>query len=162
MEMEVGQVAKTKRDLFALQNKPSVLKFKALSDGLAVKSVMGKRILVIPIESYTDMDRVEKSGKLFIPESVREKNQPPPSSGVVVQIGTGCDCDENKDENGELIVREGSMVLFSKYAGAEFIIDQKSYKVLDLVEVLCTLEDTKGAVALIKEGGEDGTSESAG
>ncbi len=136
--------------------KPNILKFKALGDGLTVEHVIGKRILVIPVEAYTDMDRVEKAGTIIIPDTVREKNQPPPSTGIVVQMGSQCVCEENRASNGSLLVNEGSMIMFSKYAGSDFNIDGRTYKVLDLQEVMCTLVDTKGVVGAITDGDSQG------
>lgn len=99
------------------------------------------------VHSYTDMDRVEKAGLLHIPQTVKEANQPLPSTGIVVQLGV----DFRFDLGLDLGLEQGSMVMFSRFAGTDFRIDEEQFRILDENEIMCTLIDTQGVVAPVVE-----------
>lgn len=118
-----------------LLTRPQIERLKALGSGLKVGRVLGERVLVKTVKPWTDMDRVEKEGHLVIPESVRQANEPKESTGVVVAVG---------DLMSEELLDVGTMVMFSVHAGWEFTIGGESgFRILDLKDVLCTLEQTE-------------------
>lgn len=79
------------------------------------------------------MDEVEKKGILFIPETVRDQNTPLPTTGVIVAVGEL----ERRDRD---IFAEGVMVMFPKFSGMDFTVEEEDFRILETREVLCTLE----------------------
>ena len=137
--------------------KPQSARLKALAEGIRVNRVNGTRLLVKTVAPHTDLDRVEKEGKLFIPDSIKQANTPIPSTGIVVLLGeafyTNADAQKlNLDRGGNPIVEEGSMVLFSKFAGSDQRIQNEDFRIMDITEVLCTLTPVDDrAIALVKD-----------
>lgn len=82
------------------------------------------RILVKRSESATQT----KSG-LFLPDSATEK----PSKGTVVAAGNGRVVD---GEVRPLVVKEGDLVMFGKYAGTEISVDGVEHLMLREDDVL--------------------------
>lgn len=106
-----------------------------MTNGLQVGKVLGDRVLVKLADPFTEMDRVEKEGILFIPETTREQNTPLPTTGVVVAVGDGI--------YGMIKpLCEGDMILFSKYAGTDIYLNEEAFRIMDTREVLCTLVET--------------------
>jgi co-chaperonin GroES (HSP10) len=94
------------------------------------------------------MDRVEKEGLLHIPKTARDANQPLPSTGIVVKLG-----EEFKKPwaTKSDALQEGAMIMFSRFAGMDFRIDEQDFRILEENEIVCTLEDTQGVVVPVKE-----------
>lgn len=71
---------------------------------------------------------------IVLPETSQER----PQIGVVVAVGDGdsfdCDCKEMK-------VKVGDKVLFSKYAGTELKLEEKTYVVLRQIDVIGVFND---------------------
>lgn len=68
-------------------------------------------------------------GGIIIPDSAKEK----PLKGTVLAVGNG-----TKDE--EMVLKEGDVVLFGKYAGTEIELDGKKYMIMrqsDVLAVVC-------------------------
>lgn len=80
---------------------------------------LGDRIVIEPVETET----VTKSG-LVLADAYKEK----PQRGVVIAIG-----------EKQVILKQGDLVLFSKYAGSEFPMDGHTYLVLDESDVLAKI-----------------------
>ena len=79
-------------------------------------------------------DDVEnKVGKIFIPDSAKEK----PQRGKVVAVGPGKLLDSGV--RGALSVTVGDEVIFGKYGGSEVEIDGVEYKILRESDVLAKL-----------------------
>lgn len=125
------------KDLKTTLSRAQVTKLKALGAGIKVGKVMGRRVLVKLVIPHTAMDEVEKKGVLFIPETVKEANTPLPSTGVVVQIGQELKNDDYTPKDS--MVQEGDMVMFSRFAGTDFIVEQEDYRMLEEQEIMCTL-----------------------
>ena len=84
-----------------------------------------------------------KSGLIIIPDTLTEK----PMTGTVVAIGNGV-----VRENGERIplsVQLNDLVIFSKYAGTDFMLGNTNYLIIKERDVLGVLrdEETEGAEA---------------
>jgi chaperonin GroES len=91
---------------------------------------LGDRVLVEPLEAE------EKSaGGIYLPEAAQEA----PREGKVIAVGTGRVLD-----NGErlpLSVKEGDIVVYTKYGGNEVRVGDKDYLILD-----------EGSLLAVKEG----------
>lgn len=91
---------------------------------------LGDRVVVQPIQR----DEVTKSG-IVLPDTAKEK----PQRGKVIAVGKG-----RFDEDGDRIpmeVSEGDNVLFAKYAGTEFKIDDEEYLILREQDILAIVTD---------------------
>ena len=96
------------------------MKIKPLFDRVLLKHVKAK-------ETSTSFG-------LVLPESSQEK----PLIGEIVEIGEG-QCAGG--ENVEMLVKKGDKVLFSKYAGTEFELDQKNFIVIRQTDILAIIND---------------------
>ena len=67
-------------------------------------------------------------GGIIIPDSAKEK----PLKGTVLAVGNG-----TKDE--EMVLKEGDVVLFGKYAGTEIELDGKQYLIMRQSDVLAVV-----------------------
>ena len=67
-------------------------------------------------------------GGIIIPDSAKEK----PLKGIVLAVGNG-----TKDE--EMVLKEGDVVLFGKYAGTEIELDGKKYMIMRQSDVLAVV-----------------------
>ncbi len=88
------------------------------------------RVVVKPAE---DAEEKTPSG-IIIPDTAKEK----PSEGEVIAVGEG-----RLLENGEikpLKVKVGDKVIYSKYAGNEFVVDGEELIVLREDDILATIE----------------------
>lgn len=65
---------------------------------------------------------------------------------MIVKLGEGWITDL---EVGEL--REGDMIMFSRFAGTDFRVDEQNFRILEENEVMCTLIDTEQVVTPISE-----------
>jgi len=102
------------------------MKFKPLHD----------RVLLRRLESES-----KTAGGIIIPDTAKEK----PAQAEVVSIGTGV-----RDENGKLVplaVKEGDIVLFSKWSGSEVTIDGEELLVVKESDIMGILEGKKKAKA---------------
>jgi len=98
------------------------MKFKPLHD----------RILLRRLESDA-----KTAGGIIIPDTAKEK----PAQAEVIAIGTGA-----RDEAGKLIplaVKEGDLVLFSKWSGTEVQIDGEELLVVKESDIMGILEGSK-------------------
>ncbi|WP_248927658.1 co-chaperone GroES [Paenibacillus hamazuiensis] len=69
------------------------------------------------------------SGGIVLPDTAKEK----PTRGKVVAVGAG------RQENGKRVapeVREGDIILYSKYAGTEVKLENKEYLILKESDIL--------------------------
>jgi chaperonin GroES len=83
-------------------------------------------------------DAPDKSeGGLYIPDTAKEK----PQEGIVVSVGCG-----RYDEWGHLqpmLVSPGQRVLFGRYAGSEFWVDDECYLVMREEEIIGVIREGK-------------------
>jgi chaperonin GroES len=89
---------------------------------------LGDRVVV----QATERDETTPSG-LVLPDTAKEK----PQEGKVIAVGPG-----KLLENGDRValdLKEGDRVLFSKYAGTDFKLDDEDYLILSERDVLAVL-----------------------
>ena len=90
---------------------------------------LGDRLVVRPSER----EEMTKSG-IVLPDTAKER----PQEGTVVSVGPGRTLDDGKIEKME--VRAGQKVLFQKYAGTEFKLDEEDLLILSQKDVLAVIE----------------------
>jgi chaperonin GroES len=94
------------------------------------------RVLLRRLESDT-----KTSGGIIIPDTAKEK----PAEAEVIATGTGV-----RDEHGKmqpLAVKEGDLVLFSKWSGTEVTIDGTELVVVKESDIMGVIEGKKKAKA---------------
>ena len=94
------------------------------------------RVLLRRLESDT-----KTAGGIIIPDTAKEK----PAQAEVMAIGTG-----TRDENGKLqplAVKEGDIVLFSKWSGSEVMLDGEELLVVKESDIMGIIEGKKKAKA---------------
>ena len=85
---------------------------------------LADRVLIQP----TAAEEVTASG-IIIPDSAKEK----PLKGTVLAVGSG-----TKDE--AMVVKEGDVVLYGKYAGTEIEVDSEKYLIMRQSDILAVCE----------------------
>ncbi len=79
-------------------------------------------------------DTQQTSGGIFIPDSAKEK----PQKGEVVAVGEGKILDNGNRE--PMDVKTGNIVLFAKYSGSDVKVDNETFKILSVKDVLGIIE----------------------
>jgi chaperonin GroES len=90
---------------------------------------LGDRLVVKP----TPREEMTKSG-IVLPDTAKER----PQEGTVLSVGPGRTLDDGKREPME--VSEGQKVLFQKYAGTEFKLDDDELLILSQKDILAVIE----------------------
>ena len=90
---------------------------------------LGDRIVVKP----TPREEMTKSG-IVLPDTAKER----PQEGTILSVGPGRTLDDGKREPKE--VSKGEKVLFQKYAGTEFKLDEEDLLILSQKDILAVLE----------------------
>ncbi len=91
---------------------------------------LGSRVVIKPLER----EEMTKSG-ILLPDTAKEK----PQEGKVLSVGPG----DRHPDTGERIAVElkvGDKVLFQKYAGTEFKLDDEEFLILAEKDVLAVIE----------------------
>jgi chaperonin GroES len=89
---------------------------------------LGDRVVLKPVEK----EEMTKSG-IVIPDTVKEK----PQEGIVEAIGTGRILDNGTRVPVELEV--GDKVLYARYSGSEFKVDEIEYLIIPERDVLAVV-----------------------
>jgi chaperonin GroES len=89
---------------------------------------LGDRVVLKPVER----DEMTKSG-IVLPDTAKEK----PQEGIVEAVGTGRILDNGTKVPMELKV--GDKVLYAKYAGNEFKLDEIDYLIVSEKDVLAVV-----------------------
>jgi len=89
---------------------------------------LGDRLVVKP----TPREEMTKSG-IVLPDTAKER----PQEGTIISVGPGRTLDDGKRE--EMEVKEGEKVLFQKYAGTEFKLDDEDLLILSQKDILAVL-----------------------
>ena len=130
--------------------------------------VLGSRVLIKTVAPRTEMDRVEQQGLVFIPKWVKKENSPMPTTGIVLAVGSDVQCaicgegglsGNHRDDLAYCasytpIINEGDMVMFPKFSGSDFQIENEDLRIVDSKEILCTLVDTQQALVEVEDGEE--------
>ncbi len=93
---------------------------------------LGGRVVLKPLER----EEVTKSG-IVLPDTAKEK----PTEGRVIAVGPG-----DRNEKGERVpveLKAGDRVLFQKYAGTEFKLDDEELLILAEKDVLAQVLEKK-------------------
>ena len=93
---------------------------------------LGDRVVLKPVEK----EERTKSG-IVLPDTAKEK----PQEGIVEAVGTGRILDNGTKVPMELKV--GDKVLYAKYAGNEFKLDDVEYLIVSEKDVLAVLANGK-------------------
>jgi chaperonin GroES len=87
---------------------------------------LGDRVVIKPAE------REEKTkGGIFLPDTASKER---PQEGLVLAVGEG-----RRDDSGKLVpmnVQAGDKVLFAKYSGTEFKVEDVEYLILSEKDIL--------------------------
>jgi chaperonin GroES len=91
---------------------------------------LGDRVVVKP----TGREEMTKSG-IVLPDTAKEK----PQEGRILAVGPGRILDDGKRE--QIDVKEGQKVLYAKYAGTEFKVDEEELLIVSQKDILAVVED---------------------
>ena len=90
---------------------------------------LGDRLVVKPSER----EEMTKSG-IVLPDTVKER----PQEGTILAVGPGRTLDDGTKEPIEVAV--GQKILFQKYAGTEFKLDDEDLLILSQKDILAVIE----------------------
>ena len=90
---------------------------------------LGDRLVVKP----TPREEMTKSG-IVLPDTAKER----PQEGTVLSVGPGRILDDGKRE--AMDVKKGDKVLYAKYAGTEFKIDEEELLIVSQKDILAIVE----------------------
>ena len=90
---------------------------------------LGDRLVVQPVPR----EEMTKSG-IVIPDTAKER----PQEGTILSVGPGRTLDDGSREAME--VQAGQKILFQKYAGTEFKLDDEELLILSQKDVLAVIE----------------------
>jgi chaperonin GroES len=90
---------------------------------------LGDRVVLKP----TAREEMTKSG-IVLPDTAKER----PQEGTILAVGPGRTLDDGSREPME--VSEGQKVLFQKYAGTEFKLDDDELLILSQKDILAVIE----------------------
>ena len=91
---------------------------------------LGDRVVIQP----TPREEMTKSG-ILIPDTVKER----PQEGSVLAVGPGRMLDDGTRE--PIGVKKGDKVLYAKYGGAEFTIDDVDLLIVSQKDILAIVND---------------------
>ena len=101
----------------------------AVAEKLKLKP-LGSRVVIKALER----EEMTKSG-IVLPDTAKEK----PQEGKVLSVGPG-DRDAETGKRIPVELKEGDRVLFQKYAGTEFKLDDEELLILSEKDVLAIIE----------------------
>ena len=90
---------------------------------------LGDRLVIKP----TPREETTKSG-IVLPDTAKER----PQEGTILAVGPGRTLDDGSREAMDVSV--GQKVLFQKYAGTEFKLDEEELLILSQKDVLAVIE----------------------
>lgn len=90
---------------------------------------MGDHVVIRPLEAE---DRT--AGGIVLPDTAKEKS----TRGEVIAVGSGKLLPSGKVV--PLSVKAGDKVIYSKYAGSDFKMEGKEYKIVQESEILAVIE----------------------
>ena len=90
---------------------------------------LGSNVIIKP----TPREEMTKSG-IVLPDTAKER----PQEGTVIAVGSGRTLDNGTRE--EIEVANGQKVLFQKYAGTEFKLDDEELLILKASDILAIVD----------------------
>ena len=90
---------------------------------------LGDRVVIKP----TPREEMTKSG-IVLPDTAKEK----PQEGLILSVGPGRFLDDGTRE--KMDVKKGDRVLYAKYAGTEFKVDDDELLILSQKDILAVVE----------------------
>ncbi len=90
---------------------------------------LGDRLVVKP----SPREEMTKSG-IVLPDTAKER----PQEGTIISVGPGRTLDDGSRE--AIDVEVGQKVLFQKYAGTEFKLDEEDLLILSQKDILAVIE----------------------
>ncbi len=91
---------------------------------------LGDRVVIQP----TPREEMTKSG-IVLPDTVKEK----PQEGTIISAGPGKIAEDGTRE--PMDVKTGDKVLYAKYAGTEFKIEEDELLIVSQKDILAVVED---------------------
>jgi len=91
---------------------------------------LGDRVVIKP----TPREEMTKSG-IVLPDTAKEK----PQEGTILSVGPGRILDDGKRE--QIDVKKGQKVLYAKYAGTEFKVEDEDLLIVSQKDILAVVED---------------------
>jgi chaperonin GroES len=91
---------------------------------------LGDRVVIQP----TPREEMTKSG-IVLPDTAKEK----PQEGKIIAAGPGKITDEGERE--PMDVKVGDKVLYAKYAGTEFKVEEEDLLIVSQKDILAVVED---------------------
>jgi len=91
---------------------------------------LADRVVVKPVE-----DQDKTPGGIILPDTAKEK----PMKGEIIAVGPGSLND--KGERVKLDVKKGDIVIYGKYSGTEFKLDNQEYLILRESDILAVIEN---------------------
>ncbi|MBS1253960.1 MAG: 10 kDa chaperonin [Anaerolineales bacterium] len=90
---------------------------------------LGNRVIVAPMEQEE-----MTAGGIYVPETAKKK----PQEGKVIAVGPG----QRQDDGSRtpMDVDEGDLVIYAKYGGTEFKIDDQELLILSEGDILAKVE----------------------
>jgi len=91
---------------------------------------LADRVVVKPVE-----DQDKTPGGIILPDTAKEK----PMKGEIISVGPG-----NLNDKGERVkldVKKGDIVIYGKYSGTEFKLDNQEYLILRESDILAVIEN---------------------
>lgn len=95
---------------------------------MSIKPLYDKLVIKVIDDTQTT------SGGIFIPDSAKEK----PQKGEVIAVGEGRILDNGTRESMD--VKVGQTVLYAKYSGSDVKIDNETFKILSVKDILGIIE----------------------
>ncbi len=92
---------------------------------------LGDRVVIQP----TPREEMTKSG-IVLPDTAKEK----PQEGTILSAGPGRLNDDGKRE--AMDVKEGDKVLYAKYAGTEFKVDEEDLLIVSQKDILAIVSES--------------------
>ncbi len=86
---------------------------------------LGDKVLVQPSTAGE-----QTAGGIVLPDSAKER----PQEGTIIAVGPGRTLDSG--EKSPITVKEGDLVIYSKYGGTEIKLDGTDYLILDESSIL--------------------------
>lgn len=109
---------------------PQKMRLKTVGKGVFVKKVLGARLLVRQVIPWTEADEFEKKSGLVLPSAAKAAATPIATYGPIVQVGDGCKYEWQVED----------LVLFGKFSGMDFSMQNDDFRILHEEEILCVLD----------------------